>query len=252
MRGGDGEYRGEATSLEGFVQQLAANYLPHGYWHYVTGWIPERKDPRAVDRKLIAKYRITASRGSRFRRKQAGLANLHYLRHRRFFVLLATAGAHPFLAEEKARLKDVRVTPIIYGGYSLTVTRGQFLKKQSVDEPAAIDGKHRVRVQIARLQYAELKAYFLEAGWRRPLGQVAAELYGLPFEPYAPVRKQLLNLLRLVNEKRQEVRLEKLGPEVLRYRRRIVPPFEREPCGEQDADRASGEAAMLVNLREAA
>jgi hypothetical protein len=26
-----------ATSISGFVQQLAVSYLPHGYWFYVTG-----------------------------------------------------------------------------------------------------------------------------------------------------------------------------------------------------------------------
>ncbi len=63
------------------------------------------------------------------------------------------------------------MTPMLYGGYSLTVTGGQLLKKQSADEPAAVDGKDRVRVQIARLQYAQLNAYRLEAGLRRPLGK---------------------------------------------------------------------------------
>jgi hypothetical protein len=45
---------------------------------------------------------------------------------------------------------------------------------------------------------------------------------------HAPVRKQLLGLLRRVNARRKEVGLAVLGPEVLRYRRRIVRPFERD------------------------
>ena len=40
------QYRSEATSVEGFVQQIACCYLRHGYWFYVTGVVPERKDPR--------------------------------------------------------------------------------------------------------------------------------------------------------------------------------------------------------------
>jgi hypothetical protein len=28
-----------ATSISGFVQQLAVSYLPHGYWFYVTGLV---------------------------------------------------------------------------------------------------------------------------------------------------------------------------------------------------------------------
>ena len=53
------EYRCEATSPTGFVQQLASGYLPHGYWFYVPGCIPEHKDARAVDGKLLDKYGIT-------------------------------------------------------------------------------------------------------------------------------------------------------------------------------------------------
>ena len=68
------EYRYEAASVTGFVQQLACNYLPHGYWFYVTGSVPEGKDPAAIDRKLMEKYGVGLSRQQRARRKLAGLA----------------------------------------------------------------------------------------------------------------------------------------------------------------------------------
>jgi hypothetical protein len=48
---------------------------------------------------------------------------------------------------------------------------------------------------------------------------------GFRVEPYAPVRKQLLNLLRLMNGKRQQAGFAKIPPSVLRYRREIVKPF---------------------------
>ena len=47
------EYRCEATSVAGFVQQLAVAYVGRGYIFYVTGEIPEKKDPRVVDAKLV-------------------------------------------------------------------------------------------------------------------------------------------------------------------------------------------------------
>ena len=47
------EYRYEATSVAGFVQQLAIAYINHGYWFYVTRTIPERKDLAKTDRKII-------------------------------------------------------------------------------------------------------------------------------------------------------------------------------------------------------
>src|SRR5687768_12978047 len=98
------QYRCEATSVEGFVQQIACCYLRHGYWWYVTGRIPEDKDPRLTDAKLIRKYRIAISESTRGRRKKLGKANLQYLRYGQFFVLLATAGKHKFKDEEIARI----------------------------------------------------------------------------------------------------------------------------------------------------
>src|SRR5262245_16484713 len=84
------EYRCVATSLEGFVQQLESNILRNGYWFYVAGRVPEGKDGAAVDRKLMEKYGLQISRQQRARRKLGGLANVHYLRLERFWVLLAT------------------------------------------------------------------------------------------------------------------------------------------------------------------
>lgn len=222
------EYRCETISLVGLVQQLAANILCHGYWFYVTGQVPDGKDPRLVDRKLIEKYGVEISRQQRARRKQAGLANVHYLRCGRFWILLATHGQHRFFTEEERRVRDARAVPILIGGYSLSVKRGQFLKKVLASSPAMPDGKYRVRVQIARDRYRDLRAYFLARACQFSAENLSRELWSVPFEPYAPVRKQLLNLLRLVNAKRQQAGFSKIPPSVLRYRRQIVKPFGRE------------------------
>lgn len=77
------EYRCEATSATGFVQQLVASYLPHGYWFYVQGCIPLNKNPEMIDAKLIEKYGVAVSRQTRSRHKALGFANVHYLRYRR-------------------------------------------------------------------------------------------------------------------------------------------------------------------------
>jgi hypothetical protein len=221
------EYRYLATSVEGFVQQLACNLLPHGYWFYVQGKIPQGKDAALVDEKLLQRYDVGISRQARARRKQAGLANIHYLRYGPHWVLLATHGEHHFFAEEHSNLRDVRKAPIHFAGYSLTVRQGGFLLKRSADEPRTPDGKRRVRVQIGREAYRDLRASFLELAPRRSAEQLARELYRLPFEPYAPVRRQLLKILRLVNQKRRAAGLDEISNEVLRYRRRIVRPFDQ-------------------------
>lgn len=226
-------YRCEAQSIEGFIQMLASNYLPHGYWFYVAGRVPPGKDRRAVDHKLITKYGIALSRQQRARRKQAGIANLQYIRFQEAFALLATRGRHPFFLEERERIRDIRKHPLHFAGYSLTVRRGGFLKREVGDEEATPDGRYRVRVMIAREQYRDLLAYFCDLAVHRSPETLGRALRGLPFEPYAPIRKQLLRLLRSVNQKRAAMGYQKLSPDVLRYRRTIVKPFgtaDEEPA----------------------
>lgn len=99
-------YRCVATSPEGLVQQLAVCYLRHGYWWYVAGRIPVGKDPFAVDQKLIEKCGIDLTDYQRAKRKRNGLANMQYIRHRRFFLLLVTEGHHPFKKQERNRIRD--------------------------------------------------------------------------------------------------------------------------------------------------
>ena len=63
---------------------------------------------------------------------------------------------------------------------------------------------------------------------------IAREFYQFPFEPYAPIRRQLLKLLRKVNRVRKRAGYTLLPPEVLPMRRRVVKPFKtaREPAEE--------------------
>ena len=86
-----------ATSPEGLVQQVAVSYLRHGYWYYVSGWIKEGKDPTRLDQKLMAKYCIDIGEREKADRKHRGLANLQYIRHANWFLLLATEGHHCLL-----------------------------------------------------------------------------------------------------------------------------------------------------------
>jgi hypothetical protein len=220
------EYRCEAKSVTGFVQQLVSCYLPHGYWFYVSGFIPPGKAAKAVDEKLMEKYEINVSRSTRARRKAAGLANLHYLRYEDRFLLLATHGHHPFFEEEASCIRDVRRVPIQFAGYSISVKPGGYIRKAAPDDPAVRDSKYRVHVQIAQKTYRELKDFFTEAAKQRSVCYLVGKLMRLPYEPYAPVRQQLLNILRLVNEIRHRAGKGRIDVKVLRYRRQIVRPFD--------------------------
>jgi len=208
-------YRCVAESIDGLVQQVAVSYLARGYFFYVAGSVPAGKDSATVDGKLVAKYRIDANQKERCRRKRAGLANVQYIRHGRSFLLLATHGKHAVFEEEAGQVRDARRVPIKLAGYSLSVRSG------------------RVSVRIEPGEYRRLKAWFLERACHRSAGTLAGEFAGVGFQPYAPVRVQLLNIWRAVNRARQAAGFDRVPIEAVPWRRRILRPFGEPPeCGD--------------------
>ncbi len=202
------EYRCVATSVEGFVQQVAVQYLRHGYWFYVAGQIPEGKDPAAVDAKLVQKYGIDVSRWERARRKRAGLANMQYIRHERYFLLLATHGRHRFFEEETKRIRDARKVPLKFDSYSLSFRSGRVCVRLKIDE------------------YLRLKARFVGEANRLGREDLQAMFLRLPFAPYAPVRQQLLQIWRTVNRVRQRAGRERIRIDCVPWKRQSVKPFK--------------------------
>jgi len=223
------EYKYEVTTLVGFLQRVATHLLPKGYYFFVQGTLPEGKDPAALDAKFLSKYDVSKSEGARRWRKSQGLGNVQYVRFKGSWILLATHGDHPIREGEGTNLRDVRRVPIRISDYALYVKRGNYLKKFAGDDQPTPDGRWRVRVLIAREPYRELCAYFLSIACHRRAEALAEELYALPYEPYAPVRKQLLKLLRLMNAKRQAAGYSKISPTCLRFKRMIVQSFQ-PPC----------------------
>jgi len=200
-------YLVEASTIEGFIQQVAVSYLSHGYVFYVMGFVPEGKAPEAVDAKLLERYGIAISKWSRARRKQAGQASLQYIRFDRLFLLMATHGKHQFFVEEKAAIRDARRAPIKAFGYSISVRAGHS------------------HVRIEQADYKRLKAHFLELGIHRASAAVESAFRSVPFEPYAPVRRQLINIWRAVNRVRKEAGYQLISIECIRMKRRIIRPF---------------------------
>ena len=209
-------YRYEAVTIAGFIQQVAVSYLANGYFFYVLGRIPEGKDPRLTDRRIIDKYQIDVSKFTRYRRKAVGRANLQYLRHERTFLILATHGEHPFFESEATNLRDARRVPIKFRGYAVSYRAGH---------PS---------VRIERETFKGLKNYFEGIATKRTIDDLASEFASLDFEPYAPVRVQLFGLLRLVNKCRQHASLRPLPESTIRPRRRSVKVFEGAGVGDAD------------------
>ena len=205
-------YRWVATSVAGFVQQLAVSYIANGYLFYVTGRIPEGKDPARTDAKLIAHYGLDVSKWTRARQRKQGQASVQYLRHDRFFVLVATHGQHAFFAAEGKRIRDFRRQPLHFHDYAIGCRQGR-------------DGKWHASVRIAREPFAELKQRFAALAVHRSVAELCQEFRRLAFEPYAPVRDQLRILLRAVNRRRHAASLEAVPLKALRWHRRPVKPF---------------------------
>ena len=215
-------YRWVATSVAGFVQQLAVSYIAHGYLFYVAGRIPEGKDPGRTDAKLIAQYGLNVSKWTRARQRKQGQASVQYLRHERVFVLVATHGEHPFFAAEGKRIRDFRRQPLHFHGYSIGCRKGR-------------DGKSHASVRIERDRFGELKQRFAALAVHRSVEDLCQEFRRLGFEPYAPVRDQLRVLLRAVNRRRHAAGLEELPWAALPWHRRPVKPFAAS-AGDAPAD----------------
>lgn len=203
------EYRCVASSIAGFIQQLAVSYVGRGYWFYVSGRIPHGKDPCRVDAKLVERYGIDISKWTRARRKQLGQAGVQYLRHGRFFVLLATHGRHVLFETEEQAIRDIRRKPVTYAGYSVSYRGGH------------------PHVRIARREYLELRAWLLDVAGAQGTAGVRAALRYVKFEPYAPVRRQLLNLLRAANRELKERGRTPVPHSQLKLRRTVGPVFAK-------------------------
>ena len=169
-------YRCVAQSVEGFVQQLAVAYISRGYWFYVTGHVPEKKNPALIDAKLIGRYGIMASKWQRARRKRVGVANLQYLRYDRFFVILATHGSQvaAFFSHGRTEFpRTFREDPVAFHGYSIGCGKG-------------IDARWHASVRIHAEEYKSLKAFFVELATHRSVEELMHEFQSVHFRPICP------------------------------------------------------------------
>ena len=206
-------YRCVATSVAGFVQQLAVAYIANGYWFYVAGRIPERKEPAKTDAKIIAQYDLDVSKWTRARRRKAGAASVQYLRCERFYVIVATHGEHPFFAAEGRQVHDFRRRPLFCEGYSIGCRR------------ARGGGAWHASVRIEREHFKRLKCDFGGLAVHCSVEEMVRHFRAIAFEPYAPVRDQLGILLRAVNRRRKAAGFELVPLDAIHRLRRSIRPF---------------------------
>jgi hypothetical protein len=162
-----------------------------GYVFYVSGMLPPNHDATKTDAKITKEYGTGASRWVRCRRKKQGLANVIYLRHGAFFVIMATPGEHPFFQKE-GRIEDCRKRPLLVDQYSISLR----------------DGK--VSVRISTYEYKRVKNEFLAIALH-PAKKVEAKFRSLPWLKYTPIRKQKADIFKAVSKKRRKAGLSHLS-----------------------------------------
>ena len=220
------------------MQLIAASYLRHGYYWYVTGRIPDGKAPERVDDKLITKYGIDLTEWQRSKRRKSGLANAHYLRHGRRFILMLTEGHHALRSPARSggegeHIRDCRRIPIRFAGYSISYRRS------GVASAVGAPTKWHAHVRIDNETYAQLKAHYQQIAVHRSPENLATEFATITYARYAPIRRQLLNILRSVNELRQRQSYTKLPYAVLNLRRSPVKVYvdaDRPPTSDAEVD----------------
>jgi hypothetical protein len=215
-----GQLRCEASSISGVIQYLASNLIRHGYWFYFLGRIPDGKDARLIDHKLSERYGTNLDKFQRARRKSKGLANVAYVRFRREFLLVATEGSHHIFEEHTMR--DFRRQHLRFHRYQIGAGRGH-------------DGKYHASVRIDDAAFLTLASYFERLAVHRTAESLREEFNRVEFVPYARVRRQLLKILRLVNEARAASGYDALPHSVLGLRRTIVKVFDDQANQSSDA-----------------
>ncbi len=118
--------------------------------------------------------------------------------------------AQPAAFFDEERFYDVRKRPIKFASYAISARRWE------------ARGRYVTHVGIERGSYLELKAHLEDLSVHRS----RETLERMFFEPYAPVRRQLVTIWNRVNVRRKLAGFELLDLSCLRLRRRIVRPFE--------------------------
>ena len=217
-RRGGMERRVEATTVEGFVQQLAVAYVAPGVLLLCHGIRPRRARTRRGSTPSSAPatgwgYRSGPGPGAGPPGRRAtptsgsGGSSCSW-------PLTARARSSP---RRRGSVRDARRTPIRFSGYAISHRGGH------------------VHVRIDRPVYLGLKAYLVgiaaAQGRVRPGGRGPE---GARLRAVAPVRSQCRAILRAVNRARAAAGLPEVPRSCLRTRRRVVRPFGPPGGGHND------------------
>jgi len=203
------KYQYVATTLPGFVQQVAVHYIRWGYYYYTTGVVQHPKTPEAFDKKMLDQYGIYCSKDTRYRQKLRGEARVQYLRYKRLWILMATEGRHPVHLAEAKSFKKCDKYPIYVFGYSISYKAGH------------------PHVRIRDYDFAHEREYLLKCAPAKK-EWLEAKFRSLKWQNYGPVVIQIRRLINLVNDERKRRGLEPIDKTCRVFKRRSVKVFAEQ------------------------
>ncbi|MEM8735465.1 MAG: hypothetical protein AAGG44_14625, partial [Planctomycetota bacterium] len=114
---------------------------------------------------------------------------------------------------------DCRRVPIKFAGYSISYRRAG---NQSAGVAPL---KWHAHVAIDMPTYRQLKSHFEHLAVHRTAAKLELEFANIPYARYAPIRRQLLHILRKVNKQRRVHNYEQIPYSKLKLSRRPVKVF---------------------------
>lgn len=228
-------YKYLATSLCGFIQQVAIAYVGNGkYFYYYKRAIKPGKDATKTDEFWVNDFPAGLSRWAKARRKQKGISNYQYIRFESVYLVLASRGDRSeFRKDVGPYLKNCRKEPIRVGGYSIS-----WKPDRTSEATLKILGRTRpeghVCVRLTAEKYKKLKAYALSLALKKSSQDLEWWFWNVEVIPFAPVKRQMRDIFRAVNKKRKCQGLMKLDPWCLKRLRRQVFPFQAPESKEED------------------
>ena len=94
-----------------------------------------------------------------------------------------------------------------------------------------IKGRHAPCVRIDKPTYKQLKALFLERATHRSVENLRADFARIPYARYAPIRRQLLTILRAVNDARARMGYDPVPHTALQLRRTPIKVYKDSDDG---------------------
>lgn len=210
-------YRCEMASVEEFVRRIE-RLVRREYYFAFVGHLKPGKDPLALDQKMVRLWNLDRKEWRWAKRSRGSESNVHYVRFRRTYVLLATAGRPEKKGRRPWRRGEIPPRGEFFEQHPNHIDlKDVGLKLFGYNIKSTYSRAHNRRRVFIRLQrekaFPRIKASLLRKATLSRYQQreaMEAAFWHLPILWYGPVREQLSSVLRAVNRIRSRAGLSEL------------------------------------------